>query len=139
MMARCTNRNHSRWDSYGGRGIKVCARWYDAHNFYEDMEDSFVEELSLDRVNNEDGYYKENCRWADNTTQAINTRLIQVNNTSGYRGVSFNNAAQKWIAYVVVGGKRKYLKYHDTALDAAKAYNKYVIDNNLIHPLNPLD
>ena len=136
MLARTSNRSHPRWDSYGGRGITVCEEWKDAHTFYNDMFPSYVKGLSLDRIDNDKGYYPENCRWTDQTTQSINTRLIQANNKSGYRGVAFNKAANKWIAYIVVGGKRKYLKYHDTALLAAKAYDKYVITNNLIHPIN---
>ena len=136
MMARTSNITHPRWDSYGGRGITVCEEWKDPYKFYEDMFPSYTKGLSIDRIDNNKGYYLENCRWATQTMQSINTRLIQANNKSGYRGASFNKAAGKWIAYLVVDSKRKYLGYHETALEAAKAYDKYVLDNNLIHPIN---
>lgn len=74
MLERCTNKNHKYWQNYGGRGVRVCARWLKFENFLEDMGASYKEGLSLDRIDNDKGYNKTNCRWANHTDQARNRR-----------------------------------------------------------------
>lgn len=82
MIQRCINPKSIRFEAYGGRGILVCQRWKDSfENFLEDMGE-VPTEMSLDRVNNNGNYYKENCRWAGNKDQARNkrtNRLISMN------------------------------------------------------------
>lgn len=74
MRSRCNNKNNKSYSRYGGRGIKVCERWDKFINFYEDMKDEFVSGLSLDRIDNNQGYYKENCRWVSAVVQGNNKR-----------------------------------------------------------------
>lgn len=74
MIQRCTNPKHPKWKDYGGRGIKVCKRWRKFENFLADMGLRPSPELSLDRKNNNKGYYKSNCRWATAKEQQANTR-----------------------------------------------------------------
>lgn len=71
MIARCTYEKHNRYKYYGGRGIKVCDRWNDFRNFLADMGER-PKGNSLDRVDINKDYCPENCRWADNRTQARN-------------------------------------------------------------------
>lgn len=73
MKVRCQNKNCKMFPLYGGRGIKVCERWQKYENFIEDMGHC-PEGLSLDRINNDGDYEKQNCRWADQITQANNAR-----------------------------------------------------------------
>jgi hypothetical protein len=73
MRARCNNHSHSRYHDYGGRGIGVCARWALFTNFLDDMGER-PEGLTLDRINNDEGYLKENCRWATYSEQNSNKR-----------------------------------------------------------------
>ena len=73
MKKRCLNPNQPGFKYWGGRGIKVCKRWLDFANFFEDMGEK-PKGLTLDRVNNNKNYCKENCHWATNEEQANNKR-----------------------------------------------------------------
>jgi hypothetical protein len=72
MVQRCTNPKTARYKDYGGR-ITVCERWLKFENFLEDMGEC-PNGLTLDRIENNQGYYKENCRWATNEQQSFNKR-----------------------------------------------------------------
>lgn len=136
MVGRTSNPDHISFKYYGHVGVTVCDRWLNVENFIEDMYPSFIEGLTLDRIDNNKGYFPDNCRWASQSIQSRNTKKIRSNNTSGYRGVSFYKANSKWISSLGIDGKDKHIGYFKTAIEAAKAYDKYVIDNNLEHTIN---
>lgn len=136
MKKRCLDINNKAYEYYGGRGIKVCDRWLDIKNFIDDMYDTFQEGLSLDRIDNNKGYSPDNCRWATKETQSRNTRKIRSNNTSGYRGVYWYKNDKKWKAQIQVQYKIIRIGTFKTPLEAAKAYDQYIIDNNLEHTRN---
>lgn len=73
LLQRCTNHNNPRYKDYGGRGITVCEEWLKFENFFNDMGER-PKGLSIDRIDNNKGYYKENCRWSDSKTQNNNKR-----------------------------------------------------------------
>lgn len=73
MKARCLNPKIDCWAYYGGRGITVCERWMEFDKFYEDMGDRPMG-TTLDRINTNLGYFKENCRWSTRKEQMHNTR-----------------------------------------------------------------
>jgi hypothetical protein len=70
MIARCSNGHKD----YGGRGIKVCQRWHKFENFYEDMKDSYRENLFIDRIDNDGDYKSSNCKWSTRQEQSENKR-----------------------------------------------------------------
>lgn len=74
MIRRCTNPEHKYYSDYGGRGITVCGRWMKFPDFLKDMGKDWKSGLTLDRENNEKGYYKKNCRWVTWKQQQRNRR-----------------------------------------------------------------
>ena len=136
MMQRCNNQKQLAYKDYGGRGIKVCERWNDVKNFIEDMYPTYKEGLSIDRININGNYEPSNCRWAIRNTQARNTRILMNTNSSGYRGVTFKKDRNKWDSRITINKKTITIGRFNTALEAAKAYDTYVIENNLEHTIN---
>ena len=70
------------------------------------------------------------------TVQGRNTRILYAHNTTGYRGVSVRTGTGKFYARIKVNGKNIFIKNCESAIEAAKAYDQYVIDNNLEHSRN---
>lgn len=136
MIDRCYNSKNSYYKNYGNNNILVCDEWHNIENFINDMYPTFIEGLSIDRINPNGNYEKSNCRWATCEVQSRNTKLLRTDNTSGYRGVSFNKKLNKWSGYINIKGKKKHLGLFENKEDSAKAYDKYVTDNNLEHTKN---
>lgn len=74
MIARCDYKCSGSYENYGGRGISYDPRWRTFTEFYKDMWPSYVPGLSLDRIDPNGNYCKENCRWIPLKEQAGNKR-----------------------------------------------------------------
>lgn len=77
MKQRCFNKNNPRYKDWGGRGITICKRWMKFENFLADMGER-PKGKSLDRIDNNGNYCKENCRWATRKEQQNNTRQNRI-------------------------------------------------------------
>ena len=71
MKARCNDKNNK---NYYWRWITYDKKWDTFEWFYEDMKEWYSDGLTLDRIDNNWNYSKENCRRATNKQQARNTR-----------------------------------------------------------------
>lgn len=86
MRARCENPHNENYDYYGGRGITVCEEWHDFANFMQWAERTgYQENLTIDRIDVNEGYNPVNCQWATMHEQARNKRS-NVNIT--YHGIT---------------------------------------------------
>lgn len=125
MLSRCYVEKDKAFKNYGGRGIRVCSRWLHFKNFVDDMGTRPSAEHTLDRTNNDLGYNKDNCRWADRSTQGMNRRRFK-NNTTGYSGVIKVNG--RYEARLDYKGKRyklgRFASIEEAACERAKAFNK---------------
>lgn len=104
---RCYNTNHPAYPNYGGRGITMCVEWIeDFAQFVKDVGDRPSDEHTLDRLDNNSGYCKDNCRWITRKLQSRNRRKFK-NNSSGITGV-YESINGYWIAKVsTLDGKDK--------------------------------
>lgn len=85
MKSRCYNKNSDAYKNYGGRGVEICDEWLSNYEAFEEwaMQSGYKDGLSIDRINVNDGYSPENCRWVNNTCQANNRRSNRVLSFNG--------------------------------------------------------
>jgi len=117
MLQRCYNPNYSHYHLYGGCGIFVCERWRNSfQSFYLDMGER-PKDTTLDRIKNNDGYYRENCRWVDQSAQIRNQSRVK--NAKGY---TFCKKTGKYIAQISQNKKNTVIGRYETSEEAHKAY-----------------
>lgn len=74
MKRRCNNSSRKEYPRYGGRGISYDPKWESYKSFWEDMGETYAEGLTLDRVDNNGNYCKDNCKWSTMKEQQNNRR-----------------------------------------------------------------
>lgn len=124
MKSRCYNSKHKNYKDYQGRGIKVCDRWlHSFENFYKDMGPRPSRDHSIDRINNDMGYYPENCRWA--------TRKEQARNRGTNHNIEYNGEIKTLIEWSEYLGMNK-----GSLLSRIRQY-KWSVEKALTSPIRP--
>lgn len=138
IKQRCLNVKSKYYKNYGGRGITICNEWKQDFMFFYNwaMSNNYSAELEIDRIDNDGNYEPNNCRWVTTIINQHNKRVIQKNNTSGYRGVCFDKRTKKWKSGVKYNGKHNFLGYFDTPKEAGLIYDKFIIENKLTLKIN---
>jgi hypothetical protein len=80
MHKRCYYKRDIAYPWYGGRGIRVCPRWYSFEHFLRDMGRRPTRQHTIERIDGERNYTPKNCKWAtrvEQTRNRSNTRLYQ--------------------------------------------------------------
>ena len=98
MRNRCNNPNSEDYKYYGGKGIVVCDEWNDFAKFLEDMGPRPSKDYSIERLDGNKDYCKENCRWALQEEQVRNIS-IRSDNTSGVTGVQRADKEVQGVVY----------------------------------------
>lgn len=106
MIARCDDSNDPAYKWYGARGISVSADWYDFAKFISDMGRRPYKNFTIERIDNNSGYCKINCKWASRIEQANNTRA----NVRFVRGDETRTIAQ-WVEYLNVSASMLYARH----------------------------
>lgn len=120
---RCFNIKDRNYHNYGGRGITMCDRWKKSFvSFFEDMGEAPIGS-SLDRLENNDSYHKENCHWTTSGFQSYNRRK-ETKNTSGKTGVCLRKRDNKYRAYITVNKKQISLGLFNNIDDAIQVRKK---------------
>ena len=97
MMARCYNKSHIHYKYYGGAGVDVCDGWLTPEGFYNYWGD-IDKPLSIDRKENDRGYYPDNCKLSTPKEQANNRKSNVIIN-----GLTLSQIAEKFnISYAVI-------------------------------------
>ena len=130
MKTRCNDPNFIQYENYGGRGIIVCGSWIsDFQQFYIDMGKRPSDKHSLDRIDNNGNYKRDNCRWA--------TKIEQNNNRSVNIYVEYEGENVS-IEYITTKSEHSYGILYDRIVkygwDVRRAINE-----PLIHKLSDSD
>jgi hypothetical protein len=141
LKQRCLNPNDPRYPDWGGRGIRVCARYSASfENFLADVghKPTPASAYSIDRKNNNGHYscgkceqclangWDMNLRWATKDVQGHNQRSYK-GASSKYKGVGFRKATGRWCASITRERKKYHLGFYEKEKDAALAYNEAAV------------
>jgi hypothetical protein len=105
---RCNNPNTTGYHNYGGRGIKLSKEWQsDFLNFLNDMGKKPYKNASVERIDNDGNYCKENCKWIPMQKQGGNTRKSPMINGQRLCITQFSRTINKnrfWVSSMLKKG-----------------------------------
>ena len=88
MKSRCNCLSNDHYKNYGGRGITICQEWENDYAVFRAwaLLNGYEDGLTIDRIDNDKGYFPDNCRWV--------TRKVQNSNRSNNRLITYDNRTQ---------------------------------------------
>lgn len=127
IKARCTKPVRADYKNYGGRGIKVCDRWFNSfENFIQDMGLKPSPNMTIERIDVNGDYCPENCTWASRKVQANTKRN---NRKLTYKGITKNIG--EWASELNVKKPNSIHKMLRRKGDFGKVVEYYLEKNNL--------
>ena len=129
MIKRCFDPNNESFVRYGARNIYVCARWsHDFYAFYQDVYPTWKLELTLERIDNNGHYNRQNCRWTTWKEQTRNTRKKRIVLIDGIEGCMAEvceklNLSRKFL-------ENHLYRYGATPQEAADAFRLFKVNGN---------
>lgn len=123
MMARCYSPRSNEYPGWGGRGIRVCARWRESFSDYvADIRTlgplpAPGSRLSLDRIDNNGDYELSNVRWANPSVQSNNRR-----STRSFTAFGKTMTLREWSRETGVPYSALYYRI-DTGISAEEAFS----------------
>ena len=129
MKARCLNKNNPKYPRYGGRGINICDEWLGIKGFNDWANNNGWEQgLSIDRIDNDEGYYPDNCQWISQSSNSRkkSTTKLSLDDAKSIRiafdkGVRVGDIANK---YNVVSGTIWFIVKNFTHVADGECTNK---------------
>lgn len=120
MKLRCYQKNHLRFNDWGGRGIIVCDAWKNDFKVFYDwaIANEWKENLQIDRINNDGNYEPTNCRFITPRQNSINRR----SNLNRNLPVGVYKCGEKFQAKCRINNKSIYLGMFNTSKEAHCAY-----------------
>jgi len=84
IKQRCKNPNNKDYLNYGGRGISICNEWdNNPSSFFEwAFSKGYKDGLQIDRIDNNKGYYPDNCRFVNGKVNSQNRRTTKLTEES---------------------------------------------------------
>ena len=133
IRERCFDKNNKSYNDYGGRGI-TC-EWNTYEDFKNDMYDSYLEavkiygdNISIDRIDNDKNYCKENCRWTNSETQNNNKRnVVKVIHEDGTFETFAQISKRLDIKHKTLDSRYRHSKYKGTGMIP---YNELIHEND---------
>ena len=106
MRRRCTDPNHANYKWYGGRGISFDPRWKDFLVFLDEMGECPDRDHTLDRIDPNKDYTKDNCEWRPlKDSVRRNTPIVQGMSLKAYaeaNSLKYHTAYARWKAGTLV-------------------------------------
>ena len=127
MKGRCLTKSNPRYKDYGGRGISISKEWLDYDVFEQDMYESWWEHVekygqrntSIERIDNNGGYCKENCKWATMHEQNNNRRRRQDARLFSFNGETLSLPEWSKITGIKVGTLYARIMHYGWGVDRA--------------------
>lgn len=133
MKTRCNNSDVKEYPDYGGRGITYDPKWETFEGFWEDMQEGYSDDLTIDRNDTNGNYEKSNCSWECMSVQGHHRRKRK-NSKSSFVGVSISSEGEITSSFCK-DGVVQYFGPFSSEYEAAQAYDDayesvYGIRNN---------